>query len=449
MGRYNRNASRRVNGRHDTLPAAAHAALVASLLITAGSGVGDRLTPIVGIPLAVAGFAWTWIAARRARTADTRSFNTVYALLSANAVVALNVGPPFAGPRWYAVAYHIPHALPILLVGIVAAGSPRARAIATWIAVAVTGVVVAITPVAVPTPRVDVWMLTQTAARALLAGTHPYAVSAPDVYGGAYDFGYTATVYPYMPLGLVIAAPAIALFGDYRFALAAAFPIAVVLSRRAARRLDVPDHAVDVVTLALAMQPWAYVVAAGWMEPAMIACAAAFFYLAARARGGAAPAVAFMVLPALKQYVVAPALLFAAMYRRPRAIAIGAAVSAMTVAPFLIWNWSATTGGITAIAQQMNDPAAFRTDSTSVTALIARVWHVRAGAWFSVVAQIAAAAAAFALLPRDVAGLLLASAISLLASFLVGTQAFVNYYAFAASLLLFAALALAGRPQPL
>lgn len=438
-----------MNGRHGTLPAAAHAALVASLLITAGSGIGGRLTPIVGVPLAVIGFAWAWIAARRTRRADTRSFNTVYALLSVNAVVALNVGPPFAGPRWYAVAYHIPHAMPIVLVGFVSAGSSRARAIAAWIAVAVTSAVVAITPVAVPTPRMDVWMLTQTAARALLTGTHPYTVSAPDVYGGAYDFGYTATVYPYMPLGLVMAAPAIAVFGDYRFALAAAFPIAVVLSRRAARRLDVPAHTVDVVTLALAMQPWAYLVAAGWMEPAMIACAAAFFYLSSRARGGAASAVAFMLLPALKQYVVAPALLFVAMYRRPRAIAIGAAVAAMTVAPFLIWNWSATTGGITAIARQMNNPAAFRTDSTSVTALIARIWDVRVGAWLSVVAQLAGAAAALAVLPRGVAGLLLASAISLLASFLVGTQAFINYYAFAASLLLFAALALAGRPQPL
>ena len=119
------------------------------------------------------------------------------------------------------------------------------------------------------------------------------------------------------------------------------------------------------------------------------------------------------------------------------------------IAPFLIWNWSATTGGITAIARQMNNPAAFRTDSTSVTALIARIWDVRVGAWLSVVAQLAAAAAALAVLPRGVVGLLLASAISLLASFLVGTQAFINYYAFAASLFLFAALAFAGRPQPL
>jgi len=45
------------------------------------------------------------------------------------------------------------------------------------------------------------------------------------------------------------------------------------------------------------------------------------------------------------------------------------------------------------------------------------------------------------------AGLLLASALSLLASFLLGTQAFVNYYALAAALLLFAALVLARRDE--
>jgi len=42
-------------------------------------------------------------------------------------------------------------------------------------------------------------------------------------------------------------------------------------------------------------------------------------------------------------------------------------------------------------------------------------------------------------------GLLLASALSLLASFLLGTQAFANYYVLAAALLLCAALALARR----
>lgn len=42
-------------------------------------------------------------------------------------------------------------------------------------------------------------------------------------------------------------------------------------------------------------------------------------------------------------------------------------------------------------------------------------------------------------------GLLLASGLALLTSFLLGTQAFVNYYAFAAALLLFAALTFARR----
>ena len=340
--------------------------------------------------------------------------------------------------------YGLP-ALGIVLIAIVASGSARARS---------RGVdgrrvhdALVLRPIAMTHPMIDVWTLTQTSAHALLHGVHPYTVTTPDVYGGQYDFGYTTSAYPYMPLDLIVAAPAVALFGDYRFALAVCFPITVMLLRSAGRRLAVNAHTMDVLTLALALQPHAaFIVSAGWIEPVMAATLAAFVYLSAREPGGSAAAIAFFLLPALKQYVAAPVLIFLAMEPRPRAraIAAGALVAACTVIPFLVWNWRPTLDGMTSILTHMRTPAAFRTDSDSLTAAAARLFGWRAGAWLGAVAQLTAGGAAFAMLRYSgLGGLLLASALALLTSFLLGTQAFVNYYSFAAALLLFAALALA------
>jgi hypothetical protein len=192
------------------------------------------------------------------------------------------------------------------------------------------------------------------------------------------------------------------------------------------------------------MLPWAYIVAAGYIEPVMIAAAAAFMYADAR-RSRAAAAISFMLLPGLKQYVVAPVLSFAAM-RGVRAAAAGAAVAIALAAPIVIWNPAATLAGLMAIPRQMGNPAAFRSDSISATAEVARLFGVKAGPWLGPAAQLAAAAAAFELLPdrRGTGGLLFVSGLSLVASFLLGTQAFVNYYAFAAALLMLATLAFAG-----
>jgi hypothetical protein len=99
----------------------------------------------------------------------------------------------------------------------------------------------------------------------------------------------------------------------------------------------------------------------------------------------------------------------------------------------------------------MRAPSAFRTDSLSLTAVVALVFGVRVGPWLAAVAQIVAGGIAFVMLRQHgLAGFLLASALATLASVLVGTQAFANYYSFAVALLLFASLAFArrdGRPS--
>ena len=90
-------------------------------------------------------------------------------------------------------------------------------------------------------------------------------------------------------------------------------------------------------------------------------------------------------------------------------------------------------------------PIGFRYDSDSVTALVAQLTGVASARWLGIVAQFAAAAAAYPLLKsHGVGGILLASALSLFVCFLLATQAFFNYYAFVVALLLYSAVALDG-----
>jgi hypothetical protein len=306
-------------------------------------------------------------------------------------------------------------------------------------------VLAALAPIAIPEPHIDVWNWMQTCARALLHGVHPYTVRAPDEMAGVWDFGSTPTVMPYMPLVVVAAAPWVAVFGDCRFELAVCLPITIALLRAAGRRLRVDVWMIDAVTLAWVLHPrGTLMVIKSYQEPLLVAVLALFVYLSAGDEDGYGAASAFFLLPALKQYVVAPVVIYAAMRRRrPSAVVVGAAVAAATVLPFLIWNARATVAGMLYL---MRAPIGFRTDSDSLAAFAAQAFDVRAGRSLAVVAQLAAGAAAWAVLRRQgLGGLLLASALSLLASFLVATQAFFNYYYFAGALLLCAALVFA-RP---
>jgi hypothetical protein len=252
---------------------------------------------------------------------------------------------------------------------------------------------------------------------------------------------------PYMPLVIVAAAPWIAVLGDCRFELAVCLPITIVLLRAAGRRLRVDHWLIDAVTLAWVLHPRAtMMVIKSYQEPLLVVVLALFVYLASRDEDGYGQSIAFFLLPALKQYVVAPVLIYAAMRRRrPWAVAIGAAVAAATIVPFVVWNARATIDGMSYL---MRVPIGFRADSDSLSALAAQVFDIHSGRALGVAAQLVAGAAAWALLRRQaLGGLLLASALSLLASFLLATQAFFNYYYFAGALLLCTSLVLA-RPEP-
>lgn len=297
------------------------------------------------------------------------------------------------------------------------------------------------TPLAVPDPRIDVFLWVQTCLTALVHGVHPYTVQVV-------TSGQTAPVYPYMPLTLVAFLPAFALFGDCRYGSALAMIAGFVLNRVAGRRLGAPDDFVDASTLALVLHPRGFVVtAAAWNEPLLVLALYAFVVLAVRRPGGLGQAIAFMLLPSLKQYVVAPVALFVGIEpprQRPAIVAGAIGVAVAAFAPFLLWDWRATVHGITT---QMITPAAPRLDSTSIVALVA----VRTGwilsRWLSVAAQFGAAALAYRRLRHQgLGGVLLGSAVCLAATFVVGWQAFVNYYYFVTAAFIAASVVLVAPP---
>jgi len=433
-----------------SLPASSTMALRAYLLASVGSNVTGHLTLPLGLPITVAGFVAALLAARSVRRTPTQQPVTWSpAWLSVMIAAGLAAAPRDHPPSWYAALFRMVPILSIILLGVFAGGGVRTARRALWVMVTLAMMLQVLAPVAVPYPTVDVWSWTQTSVHALLHGVHPYVVRADDVYGGAYDLGYTNTVYPYMPLTLVAHAPTVALFGDYRFGLALCLPITIWLLRSAGRCYHVDVRVLDLLTLALALDPrGVFLVEQGYNEPLLMVAVAAFVYFSARTPDGTAPAIAFLLLPALKQYVVAPALIFLVdLWRRRlyRALVIGVGAASSTVVPFMLWEWRPTLDGI---LFQVRPSVGFRADSLSLTALAWRITGVEPWHWLPEATQLVVGATAFAYLRHlGAGGLLLASAISLFASFLLATQAFLNYYHFVSILLLCSALVLA-RPRP-
>ena len=426
------------------MPAPAAAALLACVLTAAGSSFQGRLVLPIGLPITLAGCAVACLAAVRARRGGSRRpLAAVYPWLAAMAAVGLTSTPLDEPPRWYHVWHYGWPVASIALVAMVARANDRNARRGMWAAVAGATAFQLATVIAIPSPVIDVWTLTQGAVRALLHGVHPYIARVEDVYHGTFAGGYVSSVYPYMPATLVAHVPSVLIFGDYRIGLALCLPATVALVRGAGRRLCLDPRALDLVTLALVLHPRAaFVVGSGYNEPLLMLAAAAFVFAAVRTPDGIAASIAFWMMPAMKQYVVAPALirLLSSLDdpRARRATLVGLLTAVATVVPFLAWGWTPTLDGI---FFQVRPSIGFRADSLSLSAALAQATGWIVPWWMPLVAQCVAGALAYVWLRRcGLGGFLLASALALLASFLLGRQAFLNYYAFASMLLLLAAL---------
>jgi len=430
----------------DTIPSASAAAIVAAIVLETGSSVRGDLLFLLGLPLTLVAFA---IAARGAWTigdATGRSWLPgTGACLSMMATVGLVTS--FHAPAWYEVLRCLVYAGGIVSVGILTSGNRRARRHAVSALIVSATVLHLVTPLALPHPLIDVWSWTQTSVRALLHGVHPYRAQAPDELQGAFNYGYALTVYPYMPATLIVYAPVVALMGDFRFLLAACVPLTIALVRATGHRLRAKEIVIDAITLAILLHPRGLSLTAfGWTEPLLLLVVAAFVYLVVRAPEGPGQATAFFLLPALKQYVIAPVVLYLVMKppRPPlRAAVVGLTVAAATIVPLLWWDWRPTLAGIVFQMIELKSP---RLDSDSLVALSGVTTGYYPDRWWSVIVQFVTGGFWYWRLRRTgAAGLLLASALTLFATFLFGWQAFPNYYYFVAGLLLLGALVLAEK----
>jgi len=423
-----------------SVPAQAHGALLAALITAAGSSLGDHLQLLLAVPLTTAGFVIAWVAAGRAGS-RARPYRSIELALSAAVGVAIVVGPPSHTAGWFQACYWAYYAAGLAAVAAVAIGDAPLRHRVLWTMVGCAAALHLAVPIASERPTIDVWTWTDACVRALLHGAHPYTAQAADPTRGAFNYGYVTTVYPYMPLVLIAQAPATALAGDYRFGLALCLPIAILLLHSAGRRLRADDRVLDTAMLALLMHPRSvYMVSLGWTEPLMVLALALYVRLSVDGRRPFAEAFAFLLLPFLKQYVVAPVALYLAEPRRWRSIAIAAVVlAAATILPFAATNWRATVDGILFPLRKQ----AFRPDSDSLAAFAHHFTGFVPPRWLAPAVQLGVGAAAFARLRQQgLGGLLLASALALFASFLVGLQSFVNYYYFVGALLVCAAVAM-------
>ena len=422
------------------LPSDARDALGAALLLSFATAIPQRVQ--LAVPLMLVAFVVAWRATRAPRPSRI-GWGGAYAALAAMATMPLFLPLPTPSLPAFVWGARLFPWLAVPLVGLHAAANDRWRPRVLWALVIPALSLQLLVVHDFAHPVIDVWSWTQFEAQTVLAGVHPYTVVAPDVYQGGFHYGYTTAIYQYLPADILFAIPGYALGGDYRYSLVACNVATILLARAAGRRLGAAPRLVDVVTLALALHPrGAWMIAHGWTEPFLCVCLAAFVYAEARAPGGPLSSVAFLMLPALKQYFFAPTLIYLATRPRLRSLAVGMAVAALTVVPFLAWNARATLDGILWVVKT----PPFRDDSLSLSALVAAVTGWRWGKLPGMLSQLIAGGVAFALLrQRGVGGLLLASALALFASFLTAPQAFLNYYFFVSTLLLAASLVLARR----
>jgi len=420
----------------------------AALLLLAACAVNGQLRFVAGLPLVIAALVFGIRAVTTPFSDRTRTAPQSLWILVAATVALGVVSPNLDGPMWFDIVRLTWSAVGVVLVGLVATRDPAWRRRALAVAVLGSAALYFATPTIIGNPQIDVVAWTSTATRALLHGIHPYTVVAPDVYDGGSDFGFAVQVYPYMPATLLVFAPVTAVLGDFRYALAMCLPVTICLLRRAGGRAGASEETLDVAVLILALNPVGLlVVRSGWCEPVLTVGATAF---AAAALGGstARATASVLMLPALKQYVLAPALLWGWARGRdltPPSWLSAAGVASATVLPFLVWNAHSTLRGV---MFQMTAPLHPRPTAISIPGLLASLSLAYPPIWLSAAGElIVCAAVGLAGRAGDVANILLASAIALLVAFLTGWQAFINYYAFVASLLVIGAVAAASNPK--
>ncbi|MCH8083418.1 MAG: hypothetical protein IH885_04200 [Myxococcales bacterium] len=430
-----------VNARVPTLLLFAHAAL--SLAVAIRQGTYNRAALACAVVACIVILCVAFGPASNARRDATPSPQAVALWLMALALGAI-LGRPFG----FAIALWFPPFVfawnQILLFGgmalLIASFRPLSSRI-NWggIVFVIIGVATALRVlllVASPDPPIDVFTMREDGAAALLQGRNPYETPVRDLMG-AERYGYTIENYVYPPATLFPDAVAIQLGGGVRMLSALAdLGVCLILIGVARRRLPKlwrsPAALLTAAPLLYSKGP--FIMEQSWTEPLLLVALTLWWGLAVSGRERAA-AVAFGYFLALKQYLVFWVVAFvgyALGRRRLALIAIPPVVVFATVIPFLVWNLQAFIDY--PIRWMFTESFPFRTDSLSLPGL----WFRMTGDVPPGTLAIAAGGVTAALLTwrwwrrGPVLGwredVLLVGIAATLVAFLVGPQAFANYY---------------------
>jgi hypothetical protein len=284
-----------------------------------------------------------------------------------------------------------------------------------------------------PAPRIDVFTQFQESAAHVLHGLNPYSTSVSDPYHGTINYGYHVTGYAYPPANLYPQTAAYLLLGDIRYAcilfecvaIAALYAL-VPVARRAAGQL--------LVLLFLFHPRGLFVIEQAWTEPLLVGAAGIFLWLAAIRPASRWVPVVFGFFLSLKQYLVFFAVLYFGQQKRWRLLLPVTAIVLLTWLPFLLWDArSAVDNGLL-----FQFRTAFRPDGLTLSSVAFRWFGWQPTKWVAIGIGLAVTGAAWKFFQgRGLGGYLYASLLATLAAFLVGSQAFCNYYYFLGTLVLF------------
>ena len=291
-----------------------------------------------------------------------------------------------------------------------------------------------------PNPKIDLFPVHQQAAEAMLAGKSIYEPGVIQTISTMpFEKNEVLDEYTYLPFGACLTTVAYVLTHDIRWADLAAQLVGGSFLWLAARRSAGADASprrqawADLIAAAFLFHPRGpFVLEQAWTEPLAIPFLGGFvlFVLAGR------PLLASVSLGffcAMKQHLVfyVPFLALAPGVGLA-GVAIAGAVALGTIAPFAIRSPHGFYRG--AFAMLVHNP--FRTDALNVPAELARVGVVTP-TWVGFLAGLVPMAW-LPRVPRKLAPLLLASSVAFTLFYLLGRQAFCNYYYLLDATVLFA-----------
>jgi len=289
-----------------------------------------------------------------------------------------------------------------------------------------------------PSPRIDVWPIHQQAAQALVSGRSPYSPGVIEANDSSHQ-GIVVRSYGYPPMNAVLTAVAYAATGETRWATLAAIVLGGYLLWLTARRGRRPGEPwPDLLLACFLFHPRGlFVVEQAWGDPLALPFLAGFALAAASGRRRLA-AVLLGLLCSVKQHFA----IYGVVLVLVPGIGVSGAVLALATAvatyvPFAL----ASPRGLWTGLVELHTKGSFRADSLSLTAIIADAGFILPG-WVGIVSTLAFLAAFLPRVPRKLGPLLLASAVSFLVFYVLGRQAFCNYYYVVCQTLLIAAAVL-------